>query len=656
MDLKVFLLAGILFGQSTLPVTDVSRLREQLADKKQPQIQAQAAMLILQQRTPLAEETIRQYFRDGRNPEAFAALAGAVQWARDPRFQQELLEAVASLENPLIRQAAAEALSQCADGKTLYQLRQMADSPNYSEAVRSSAIYALGKSSRKTAFESLLKLLNDPKDNIRVSSRKMLALMVGEDLGENPNAWNEWYLPRRDFSQEAWLEERLAHRQAKLHRIEGELDSTRIRNRNLYQQLYARMAPIEKVPFLLGLIDHEDDGVRLLAANWAGECLPEENMRKPSGEMLLKLSSDTAIEVRKQAVLGLGRWTEKVALDRLLLVMQTDAGPVRVAAARSLANQARSQDGTSRLSVVLPALQSGLGDVSIEVVVESAEGLGALGVPAAVPLLAGLLRHKATLVRKTASQALERIADASAFEEILRAIDDTEPEIRLYLLGALSRAANSHKNMKEADLLRLQSRLEIMFLRDGDAGVRSRAASLLGDFGNPNHLNNLYKAAVTEGDPRIQEKSWGAFLEIIVRTSSLKMIQDWSLVLQKENPQRQLAFLVEVLNRFQSKPAQGRMDLAPVREWMIECALQNQKWLPAWSAWRELPPTVEPMEMDRRLQWLLAAAELALKENSINDALQIVERARPHLATRKSLQAEFEAISRKAVENQQPRR
>jgi hypothetical protein len=98
------------------------------------------------------------------------------------------------------------------------------------------------------------------------------------------------------------------------------------------------------------------------------------------------------------------------------------------------------------------------------------------------------------------------------------------------------------------------------------------------------------------------------------------------------------------------------MDLAPVREWMIECALQNQKWLPAWSAWRELPPTVETMEMDRRLQWLLAAAELALKENSINDALQIVERARPHLATRKSLQAEFEAISRKAVENQQPRR
>lgn len=648
------LITGILLGQNPMPAVDIPRLREQLADKNKPLGQAQAAVLLIQERTPLAGETIRQYLRDAKNAEAFVAIAAAIQWSRDFRFQEELLEALFA-DNPSIRQAAAEALGQGADGKTVHKLRQIAENPALADAARLAAIHGLAKSNRSQAFESLLKLLPDQREGVRISARRGLALMVGEDLGANALPWAQWYAPRKDYPVEIWLEERLAHRQAKLHRLEGEMEATRARNRNLYQQLYARLSPTEKIPFLLTLLDHEDDGVRLLAANWAGECLPEENLRKGSGEMLLKLSRDSMLEVRRQAVLGLGRWNEKVALDRLLLVMQTDTGPVRIAAARSLTNQARSQDGLSRLSVVLPALQSGLGDPSIEVVVESAEGLGSLGVPAAAPLLAGLLRHKAVAVRKTASQALERIADASTFEEILRAMDDPDPEIRLYLLGALSRSANQFKPIREADLLRVQSRLEVMFLRDADAGVRSRAASQLGEFGNPVHLANLYKAAVSEGDPRIQEKSWAAFQEIIARKFSLPLVQEWNLILLKENPQRRLAFLVEILGKIQSRPSMAKVDLVPIRELMIECALQNQKWLPAWSAWRDLPPTVEPAEMDRRLQWLLATAELALKDNAINDALQMVERARPHLATRKDLQAGFEILSQKALATQPPR-
>lgn len=42
----------LLTGQVQQPASDIARLRELLADKKQPQLQAQAAYLILQQQTP----------------------------------------------------------------------------------------------------------------------------------------------------------------------------------------------------------------------------------------------------------------------------------------------------------------------------------------------------------------------------------------------------------------------------------------------------------------------------------------------------------------------------------------------------------------------------------------------------------------------------
>ncbi len=42
----------LLTGQVQQPASDIARLRELLADKKQPQLQAQAAYLILQSTNP----------------------------------------------------------------------------------------------------------------------------------------------------------------------------------------------------------------------------------------------------------------------------------------------------------------------------------------------------------------------------------------------------------------------------------------------------------------------------------------------------------------------------------------------------------------------------------------------------------------------------
>ena len=641
------LLLFLLTGQVQQPASDIARLRELLADKKQPQLQAQAAYLILQQQTPLATETVKQYLRDPRNVEVFTAFAGAIKLRRDGRFSEELIEAL-SIELPAVRLAAAEALGASVDGKATFKLKQIAENNRSEDNIRQQAIIALGKTGKKNAAETLLKLFIDPKESIRQTSRQALAELIGEDLGRDSVTWQLWFDERKNLSSEAWLEERLAQRNAKLTRLEGELDSSRNRNRTLYQQLYSRLGPTEKIPFFQGLLDHEDPAVRLLLTGWLAEALGEESYRKPAGEMLLSFSRDPIEEVRRQAVLGLGRWNDKACLNRLLLIIQSDQTAVRAAAARSLAMQAKGNDGAARMVLVLPALQNALSDPALEVVVEAAEDLGSLGVPAAVPLLAGLLKHKEVAVRKTAAQALERIADIAVLEELLVGLEDPDVGVRLGILGAVSRAVNQAKAIKEDDKLRLQSRMEIILLKDPDAGVRARSATLLGEFGTVSHLATLWKAAVAEGDPRIQEKSWLAFLEILSKSKDLKLINEWNVIVRKEAPLRRVNFLVELLGKMQPATMNPKIELAPVRELLVQCGIENQKWLPAWSALRELPQALEPEEIEKRLSLLFQIAEIALKEQAAPDVLQMVDFARPLFVGRKKLQADFEELYRKA--------
>jgi HEAT repeat protein len=637
----------LLTGQVQQPASDIARLRELLADKKQPQLQAQAAYLILQQQTTLATETVKQYLRDPRNVEVFTAFAGAIKLRRDGRFSEELIEAL-SIELPAVRQAAVEALGASVDGKATFKLKQIAENNRSEDNIRQQAIIALGKTGKKNAAETLLKLFIYPKESIRQTSRQALAELIGEDLGRDSVTWQLWFDERKNLSSEAWLEERLAQRNAKLTRLEGELDSSRNRNRTLYQQLYSRLGPTEKIPFFQGLLDHEDPAVRLLLAGWLAEALGEESYRKPAGEMLLSFSRDPIEEVRRQAVLGLGRWNDKACLNRLLLIIQSDQTAVRAAAARSLAMQAKGNDGAARMVLVLPALQNALSDPALEVVVEAAEDLGSLGVPAAVPLLAGLLKHKEVAVRKTAAQALERIADIAVLEELLVGLEDPDVGVRLGILGAVSRAVNQAKAIKEDDKLRLQSRMEIILLKDPDAGVRARSATLLGEFGTVSHLATLWKAAVAEGDPRIQEKSWLAFLEILSKSKDLKLINEWNVIVRKEAPLRRVNFLVELLGKMQPATMNPKIELAPVRELLVQCGIENQKWLPAWSALRELPQALEPEEIEKRLGLLYQIAEIALKEQAAPDVLQMVDFARPLFVGRKKLQADFEELYRKA--------
>jgi len=107
----------LVVGQATappLPVavpdlpTDPARLREMLRDRAQPRLQAQAALVLLQLNAADADAVIRQGLEQSEDPEMFLVLASAIRLARDSRYAEELVRALAR-QRAIERAGAAEA-------------------------------------------------------------------------------------------------------------------------------------------------------------------------------------------------------------------------------------------------------------------------------------------------------------------------------------------------------------------------------------------------------------------------------------------------------------------------------------------------------------------------------------------------------------------
>jgi HEAT repeat protein len=324
---------------------------------------------------------------------------------------------------------------------------------------------------------------------------------------------------------------------------------------------------------------------------------------------------------------------------------------VRAAAARALAQQARVGEsaGRARPKEVVPALQKALEDPALEVVVEAAEALGALGAPEAGPVLTGLLHHPAEHVRQTAAQALERVADATVVDGLLKGLDDPSVTVRFSLVGALGRAAGDGQALPEGQRKRLLARLETLLRRDADPGVRGRAATVLGECAAPAILETLWRTVQIGTQGRVQEKAWGAFVEIIARSGSISLLLQWDRTLAEAKQQvRRLHLLTQVSARWQQRP-DTRVAAGRAQEALVRAELECGKWSAAAPRLRELlARPADDAELAQRLRWLLEVGEQALKEGNRAEALRVVQEAQPHLRRAGKLAEEFERLEKQA--------
>jgi len=348
---------------------------------------------------------------------------------------------------------------------------------------------------------------------------------------------------------------------------------------------------------------------------------------------------------------GLGRVTDPAARDRLIQVASSPSVPLRVAALRGLAQQARlpsNQDAASKTAIEAQIFKS-LEDSAIEVVVEAAEDLSIRGQEAAVPFLANLLRSPQEPVRKISAQALERVANNTAIEAILKAMDDPQPLVRFSLVGAMAHILGQKEKISATDLLRLQSRLEVVLLRDGDSGVRARAASAMGETGGPPILGILWRAASSAEDARVQDKAWAAMMEILARAAQPALVLEWDKTLADANQsQKRLNLLVEMSSRWQ-KRNDAKTLLAPLQEPLAGVALEQGKWQTALGPLRELLSTMtsEPQTQAHLRKWL-AACNFALAEGNAPEALKLLREVEPLLGKNTPLAQQAQDLAKKA--------
>jgi HEAT repeat protein len=643
-------------GSGALRASEEARLQELLQDRQQPAGQTQAALLLVQSRSPTAEDFVRDGLRQSDSPEVFLALAAALRLCQDTRFVDELVDAL-SASRPAVRQAAAETLAVLPEPPIVLRLQNVAEDTTMDLAARQAALWALGRCGRKGAAVVLLDQLSCDNEAVRCAAADALAELTGENHGLDLDRWRAWWAQHKDITPEHWLEERLAFQASRARRLDSELERARSQVVRLHQQLHARLPAADRLAHVQALVESEDPAVRVLAAEWAVELLATTDAlgQRSLADLLLQLSRDGSAEVRKPAVHALGKVTDPRVLDRLTVLLRHGAPAVRAAAARSLAQQAHGSgpEAAARQRRVVPALQKALEDSSLEVVVAAAEELGALGVPEAGPVLAGLLRHPFAPVRQTAAQALERVADLAMLDTLLEGLDDPAVTVRFSLVGAVGHAAGDGKALTDVQRAALLARLELVLRRDADAGVRSRAATVLGECGTPAVLPVLWKRARAGEDSRVQEKAWGALLEILARSARLDLVQEWDHTLTEagQGPRR-VQLLNEVWTRW-SKRDETRGHVVAVQEMLVQAQLDQGKWAAAFPLVRDLLARGgTDAETERRLRWLLGVGELALKEGNRAEALRAVEEAQAPLTRIRRLADDFTRLEKQAHANQ----
>jgi HEAT repeat protein len=635
---------------------DLALLEEMLRDKQHPRGQSQAALLLMQSPAAQAERIVRQGLRRTEEPEVFAALAAAAHVCQDRRFQKELLGGLAS-RRAVVRQAAAQALALLLDDPLLEQVQALADDANQEVPVRQMALWTLGRCGRKPAVATLVRCLRSEQDSLRQTASEVLTELTGQSFGAVPQLWETWWERHSQLSESAWLEQRLVYQSTRARRLESDLARAQVQVLRLQQQLYSRLPPAERLGHIQTLVEQEDAAVRLLAVQWALELAATESARpgtREAGalvETLLRLSSDPSLEVQRAAVLALGRVPDPAAFSRLQALLRRGDAPVRGAAARALAQHARADtpEAAERRKAVVPLLQKALDDPELEVVVEAAEDLGALGVPEAGPVLAGLLQHPSEHVRQTAAQALERVADAAVLPRLLALKDDASVTVRFSLLGALARAAGNGTGLSEDQQQQVLERLETALQRDADPGVRSRAATVLGECGTSAVLSPLWKCVRSSEDSRVQEKAWAAMIEVLVRAQDLALLQEWDRKLTTAGQgQRRVQLLSEVAGRWGKRPEPRTLAVA-AQELLIQAQLAVGKRAAAVPMIRELlaRPGTET-EINRRLQLLQTAAEQALKDGASEEVLRLVQEAQPYLPRTGELPDAFARLARDA--------
>jgi HEAT repeat protein len=224
----------------------------------------------------------------------------------------------------------------------------------------------------------------------------------------------------------------------------------------------------------------------------ASGCILDTPPNEPDAVVpaLVRVLNDPDPEVRRNAILALGRIEHPHAVGPLVGRLGDPDPGVREASAWGLGNigeAALDQAG-------MPMVQR-LSDPSDAVRVAAAQALAAMGATQAmVEALIEILQQRDVQARRAAVQALLGVEARSAYAALVEAVGDEDPRVRQGAIAAIGELGENRAIPLFRDRL----------AQDTDAGVRGEAAYRLGKLGSPNEVASLRMVAAREELPVVR--------------------------------------------------------------------------------------------------------------------------------------------------------
>jgi HEAT repeat protein len=635
------------------PGADAASLRQKLYTKDDPREQSRAAMQLVQGNS--AEEVALLTFQltQWHRPDVFQALAGAIRLRRDVRYLQPMLDALRA-DQAVIREEAIKTLASFSATAVHDPLLKVAEDRQRPDFCRQAATEALGRVAAKQCVGSLIQLLRSDSPAVSKTAAQALAEISGEEYGADTNLWSKWWQAYiQDMTEADWQASRVRFFNDKVRRLQSELDVADTMLLQLHKELLEKVNPTDLVNYLNTLVDKNKTypAVRTLAIGKIADLLGRKEL-DPAGratliDVLMKLSEDANASVRDKAVRAMDKADSPVVYRRLLALLRDHSATVRAAAARSLGSYRGKIPPPDTVDRTLSELELTLQDESSTVVANAATSIGALALPRSGDLLARLLKHPMPEVRLACSAALEGIASCRVYRQIMAAVDDASPDARLYLVGCLGRIGESD-GLPEREQTALIRKLEHVMLHDGDPGVRSKAATAVGKVGGANELTLLWQRVRANEDARVQDNAWKAVVEILVRTQSWAIVDQWQqqLALQTQ-PERRLA-LLERIRTVWATLEDTRPMLELVNVVYINAALVQRQWRLARPVCAELiRGAVKEKDKGDRLNLLLQICTQAVDEGKGAEVLPTIQEFEGALTGFKDLAVAFDQLRRR---------
>ncbi|MER3417144.1 MAG: hypothetical protein C4297_13175 [Gemmataceae bacterium] len=641
-------------GTAQARARPVSAWREQLYLRDQPEAQAQAALWLLLRDDPNAREIVAQGLQDHTRQDVFQALCQAVAATRDERYAPWLWQALFSAHGA-VRSSAADALGRLVGESWVGPLGQLAGDPNHAEQTRIAAVTALKRHASKQAVRCLIEISDSAHGNVRAAALSALAEITGLPFEETAH-WRQWWASVASLSEADWQKTRADYLQHRVNRLESDVQRLQGYLLQVYQQLYARSAAPERVVLARTLTRSELPAVRLQGLAWLQEVAADPTLsawqRRVVLETLLELQYDSNPQVLRELLLALATFPDPASFVAIAHKARVPQAPVRAAALRALGRHPLTLESEDCRRQAIEQVRQALNDTSPAVVAEAIESLAQLervGQPGSsdfVPLRWALpfFRHISPEVRRAASRVVEKYPHPDMLATLFDAWDDEDSSVRFNAVGAVVRLGQLGL-LTDAQKETALKRLEIVLVRDPDAGVRSRAAAAFEDLGTVAHLALLWSQWRGPEDPRVQVRCWAAIKAILARAGQVQLVLHYAQELARlPDSQRRIELLDEVYKKW-SKQEVLATNLDPLAVTLVEAQLESKQGPAVLSLARKLlARSKSEEEIRQRLRLLVAAARQAAEQNRLQEALEALQDTDPYLVKDREMAVEIEML------------